>query len=246
MLNSSDKFLQSRVFSLIILSTSLFVVLTVIAMFFYPGGTWVNSNTQGYLFFENTFSDLRRWTTMSGASSPISATLFLFALTLAGCGLALFFIAFPQFFCETRSQQVLSISGSVLGVLCGLCFVGIAFSPADKFLPIHQQLVMYAFRLFALAVLLYVIVIFRHANYLRRYGWELVGFLALLIVYILLIQFGPPPFESRQGLMIQVVGQKIIVYASIISITFQAWGAKCFSKENMIRIETSTQMTNHS
>jgi hypothetical protein len=226
MLNSSDKFWQSRVFSLVILSTSLFVVLTVIAMFFYPGGTWVDANTHGYLFFENTFSDLGRWTTMSGASSPVSATLFLFASMLAGCGLALFFIAFPQFFRETRSQQVLSISGSVLGVLCGLCFVGIAFTPADKFLPIHHQFVMSAFRLFALAVLLYVVAIFRHANYLRRYGWALVGFLALLIGYILLIQFGPSPFKSHQGLVIQAVGQKIIVYASIISITFQSWGAR--------------------
>ncbi len=226
MFSSSEKFWQSKVFSLVIISTSSFVVLTLIAMFFYPGGSVTDPTTHGYSFSENFFSELGRWTTRSGASSPIPATLFLIALTLAGFGLALFFIAFPQFFRETRSQKVLSILGSGFGVLSGVCFVGVAFSPADKFLPLHTRFVMSAFRLFALAVLLYIVPLFRHANYLRRYGWALAGFLILLIAYILLMQFGPSPLRSHQGEVIQAVGQKIIVYASIISITFQAWGAK--------------------
>jgi hypothetical membrane protein len=188
MLHSTRQFWQSSVFTFVIISTTVFVVMTVVAMFFYPGGTWVDPNTHGYSLTENFFSDLGRWTTRSGASSPVSATLFLFALTLAGCGLTLFFIAFPQFFQKSRSQLVLSISGSVFGVLSGLCFVGVACFPADRFLPVHRQFVMFAFRL--------------------------------------LLQFGPSPFKSHQGEVIQAVGQKIIVYASILSITFQAWGAK--------------------
>jgi hypothetical protein len=95
-----------------------------------------------------------------------------------------------------RSQMILSISRSVLGVLYGLCFVGVAFSLADKFLPVHRQFVISAFRLFTLAVLPYVVPIFCHAKYLRRYGWALAGFLGLLIGYLLLIQFGPSPLKK--------------------------------------------------
>jgi hypothetical protein len=95
----------------------------------------------------------------------------------------------------------------------------VAFSPADKFLLVHRQFVVSAFRLFTLAVLPYVVAIFRHAKYLRRYGWALVGFLGLLIEYLLLIQFGPSPLKSHKGEVIQVVERKIIVYASIISVT---------------------------
>jgi hypothetical membrane protein len=226
MLHSPGKFWHSSVFTFVIFSTSLFVVLTAIAMFFYPGGSLADPTTHGYSFSQNFFSDLGRWTTRSGASNSVSATLFLFALTLAGCGLSMFFIASPQFFRETRSQSVLSISGSVLGTLSGFCFVGVASFPADRFLPIHARFVMWAFRLFAAAVLFHIAAIFRHSTYPRRYGWALAGFLVLLTGYILLLQFGPSPFRTHRGEVIQAVGQKIIVYASIISVTFQAWGAK--------------------
>jgi hypothetical membrane protein len=226
MLPGSHRFWQSGVFTFVLCSTSLFVVITVIAMYFYPGGSLADPNTLGYSFSQNFFSDLGRWTTKSGASNQVSATLFLFALALAGSGLAMFFLAFPQFFRKTRSNRILSLSGSVLGVSSGLCFMGVAFFSADKFLFIHGSFVNWAFRLFAAAVLFYSIAIFRHSNYPRRYGWALVGFLAFLIGYILLLQFGPSPFRSHRGEVIQAVGQKIIVYASIISVTFQAWGAK--------------------
>lgn len=228
---SPRSFWQSSVFAFVIFSTSLFVALTVIAMFFYPGGTLADPNTHGYSFFENFFSDLGRWRTTSGASNPVSATLFLLALTLAGCGLAAFFIAFPKFFRESRPQAVLSVSGSVLGVLSGLCFVGVALTPEDQFLPVHTRFVTWAFRCFAAAVLFYAGAIFRSPRYPRLYGWALAGFFTLLTGYILLMQFGPSPFKSRRGEMIQAAGQKVIAYASIVSIAFQAWGAKRMKRE---------------
>jgi hypothetical membrane protein len=231
MLPGSPKFWQSSVFSFVMLSTGLFVALTVTAMLFYPGGSLADPTTNGYSFSQNFFSDLGRWTTRSGASNPVSATLFLFALTLAGWGLAMFFIAFPQFFRKTRAQRILSASGSVLGVTSGLCFIGVAYFSVDKFLFLHGCFVNWAFRLFAAAVLFYSIAIFRHSTYPRQCGWALVGFLLLLISYILLLQFGPSPFRSYRGEVIQAVGQKIIVYASIIIITLQAWGAKSLKRE---------------
>ncbi len=185
-----------------------------------------NPNTVGYSFFENFFSELGYWTTKSGAFNPVGATLFFVALTLAGSGLALFFLAFPQFFRENQTLKTLSIIGSILGVLAGLCFVGVAFTPADIFLDAHIEFVFWAFRFFPLAVLFYIIAIFRHPSYEHRFGWALTGFFVLLVAYLMLLEFGPSAKESYMGQVIQAAGQKIIVYASIGSITFQAWGAR--------------------
>jgi hypothetical protein len=229
MFNYSHPFWRSTVFTFVIHGTLAFIVLTVIAMFFYPGGSMTNPNTVGYSFFENFFSELGFWVTKSGASNPVAASLFFIALTLAGSGLAMFFLAFPQFFGQNRILKTLSIIGSVLGVLSGLCFVGVAFTPADIFLDAHYQFVIWAFRFFPAAVLFYIVAIFRHPTYARKYGWALVGFFVLLVAYLLLLEFGPSVEESYQGQVIQAVGQKIIVYASIGSITFQAWGARNFS-----------------
>jgi hypothetical protein len=61
----------------------------------------------------------------------------------------------------------------------------------------------------------------------KVFAWVFAVFCLLLIGYYLLITNGPG-FTSPQGLVIQAVGQKIIAYASIISIFFQSLGAYRF------------------
>ena len=229
MINYSSSFWRSSVFTFVIRGTLAFVAMTVIAMFFYPGGSMTDPTTVGYSFFGNFFSELGFWHTKSGAFNPIAATLFFMALTLAGSGLAMFFLAFPQFFQGNQSQWRLSVIGSALGVLAGLCFVGVAFTPADIFLDAHYQFVIWAFRFFPAAVLFYIVAIFRQPGYPRKFGWALVGFFVLLVAYLLLLEFGPSAKDSYLGQVIQASGQMIIVYASITSITFQAWGARKLS-----------------
>lgn len=52
-------------------------------------------------------------------------------------------------------------------------------------------------------------------------------FCMLLIAYYLLMTEGPG-FDSPQGLVVQVIGQKVIALASILSIGIQSWGAYQF------------------
>jgi hypothetical protein len=61
-------------------------------------------------------------------------------------------------------------------------------------------------------------------HYPKVYAWVFAVFCLMLIGYYLLITNGPD-FTSPQGLVIQSVGQKIIAYASIISIFIQSLGA---------------------
>jgi hypothetical protein len=216
-----------KFYLLIATGCGLFVFLTLIAMFTYAGGAVDNPLTTGYSFTHNFLSNLGMLTAESGKPNWISAILFFLALGMAGAALVAFFILFRRMFTSTHLQAILSLIGSILGILAGISFMGIAFAPADIARPAHIQFVMWAFRLFPLAVLCYVPVLFMDQHYPKVYAWVFAVFCLMLIGYYLLMTKGPG-FSSPEGLVIQVVGQKVISYASIASIGIQALGAYRF------------------
>lgn len=220
----NSPFWQKRIYLYVVIGCGLFVLLTVAAMFAYPGGTFNGEKTDGYNFFRNFFSDLGRVTAPNGQPNTVSMILFLTALTTVGIGMAFFFIAFRNFFVADRTGSWVSLIGTVVGVASGLCFVGIAFAPYDLFFDVHYQLVFWAFRTFLVAVGIYAYIIFRQNHYPRKYGWIFVVFTVFLAAYLLLLTYGPEA-TTPSGLIIQATGQKVIVYVSILSIMAQSWMA---------------------
>lgn len=225
-----------RTYLIIALGCGLFILLTSIAMLTYAGGAVDNHSAQGYSFTHDFLSNLGMIHALSGEPNWVSAVLFFVSLAAAGACLVVFFILFPRFFQATQFEKILSLIGSIFGVLAGMCFIGIAFTPADIARPAHVQFVMWAFRLFPLAVLCYVPVMFVDQKYPKVYAYVFAVFCLLLIGYYFLLTNGPD-FSSPQGLVIQAVGQKIIAYASIISIFIQSVGAYHFIGSNL-RLET--------
>ena len=206
---------------------ALFVVFTLVAMLTYAGGSVDDHSARGYSFTHSFLSNLGMFTALSGRPNWVSAVLFLISLSTAGACLVIFFIIFPRLFKSSHLQQTLCLVGSGVGVLAGTSFIGIAFAPADLARAAHVQFVMWAFRLFPLAVLFYVPVLFMDKQYPKFYAWVFTVFCLMLIGYYLLMTQGPS-FDSPQGLVIQVVGQKVIAYASILSIGIQSLGAYRF------------------
>ena len=213
-----------RPFQLVMWGCGQFVALTIIAMLIYPGGTKFDPDAPGYTFFQNFFSELGFTVTSGGVANPIAAPLFFIALTLAGLGLVFFFIVFPQFFWETPLLKTLSLFGSLSGIVSGLAYIGIAFTPANLLPAPHRDFVLLAFRAFLPAVLFYLVAIFINREYPNRYAMVYLVFAGLLAAYIMLITRGPD-IDTARGVMIQATGQKIIVYAAIITILIQGWGA---------------------
>jgi len=222
-----NDYFRKNIFNLVAWGCGLFVLLTLVAMLFYQGGHNFDHTSPGYQFTHNFFSDLGRTVAYSGRPNTASATLFFIALFMAGAGLVLYFLAFPRFFTHSIPLRLLSLSGSLLGVLAGACFIGIAFTPSNVSRGFHIQFVMWAFRLLPLAIFLYVPALFLNRTFPRRYAWLFVVFWLLLTGYYLLLTEGPGT-DTPQGFFIQVVGQKIIAYASVISIGLQALGAQRF------------------
>ena len=219
-----SSFWQRGVFWLVVAACLQFVVLTAVAMPFYAGGTHTDPTASGYSFLRNFFSDLGVTETRAGRPNTISAALFFTALTLAGVGLVLFFFAFTQFFAGSLLGKVLSWLGSIFGVASGLCFVGVAFTPANLYLAAHAQFVLWAFRAFPVAVIFYIVAILCQRGYPKRFALVFIVFAVLLIAYLFLLTKGPSS-QTAEGLMIQATGQKVIVYASIVSILIQSLGA---------------------
>jgi len=213
-----------RVYRYIAIGCGLFVLLTFIAMLTYAGGSVNDHSAPGYSFTHNFLSNLGMLTALSGKPNWVSAVLFFVALGTAGACLVVFFVLFRRFFQSNSLQRILAWVGSLLGVLSGACFVGIAFTPADIARPAHTQFVLWAFRLFPLAVLFYLPVMFIDRRYPRMYAWVFAAFALMLVGYYFLLTEGPS-FSSPEGLVIQVIGQKVIAYASILSIGIQALGA---------------------
>jgi hypothetical protein len=219
-----------RLYNLIILGCGLFILLTLVAMFTFPGGTQLNPSARGYSFFRNFFSELGYLHTRSGEANPLSAVLFFVGLLSAGSGLVLFSLIFPSLFRSTPLGRVAGFLGRLFGILSGICFIGVAFTPADVFKDWHIFFVLWAFRLFPVAVFFFSIAIFSEPGYPRRYAYLFIGFGALLLAYIWLLENGPSP-STLNGLIIQVTGQKIISYASISSVLLQAVGAKRYIQQ---------------
>lgn len=201
-----------------------FVVLTLVAMLLYPGGTVADPAAERYLFFHNFFSDLGRTAAADGEANALSAILFVIALTGAGLSLAWFFLAAPPLFRRSRAARLVSLLGSLSGIVSGLSFVGVAWTPANLWLDPHRFFVMTAFEAFLGAALLYAVAILLDQGYPSIYALAFLAFAGLLAGYLVLLFTDPRP-DSPDGLLIQATGQKVIVYAAIICMGFQSYGA---------------------
>ncbi|HQV69878.1 MAG TPA: hypothetical protein PLJ62_05475 [Thermoflexales bacterium] len=222
--NSSSPFWRKRAFQIVIAACAQFVVLTAIAMLVYPGGTSSDKATSGYSFFTNFFSDLGRTVAHNTQPNTIASVLFPVALTGAGAGLILFFIAFTQFFRQSALTRVLSFVGTLFGLGAGVCFIGVAFTPSNLFGALHGSFVLGAFGLFFVAVSVYVIPMLMENGYPSRHTLIFIAFAVMLGVYVWLMVNGPRG-NTPDVAWVQPTAQKVIVYASLASVTLQSLAA---------------------
>jgi len=215
-------FWERDVYRLVVAVCVLFLVLTVVAMLLYPGGTPFNHTGKHYDFFDNFFSDLGQTRTPSGQSNIASLVLFVTALTAVAVVMVLFFIAFVGFFSGRRRR--LSRFASLFGCVTAICFVGVAATPWDLYLEAHNAFVKIAFPAFLVAVLLYTVAILLEHTVPQRFAWVFIAYAVILAAYVVLILAGPDVMTST-GRIIQVAGQKVIVYASVVTVLVQAFAA---------------------
>jgi len=219
---------------LTIIGTVQFVILTVLAMVFYPGGTATDSTTVGYSFTQNFFSDLGGTKTHSGASNTISLVLFFIALTTIGILFIPYLISLPGIFTNSRLARYICYVGSTIGVFSAICYIGIAFTPWDIAREGHIFFVKLAFTSIVPVALCYTTSMLLEQGFPKRYAFVFIVFTAILVAYAWLM-FNIPVMLSPEGINIQAVGQKIVVYVMNISFAIQAYGTLRVSQRQIPR-----------
>ncbi|MHA2392551.1 MAG: hypothetical protein ACXAEX_11465 [Promethearchaeota archaeon] len=218
-----SKKLKKLPFLLIIIGCIQFIILTAVAMIFYQGGTYINPSITHYDFWYNLFSDLGRLVAHSGISNSISFPIFILTLSLWGIMQIPFYITFPRFFKSPKNKNKLSIAGSLLGVLNGILYIGIAFTPSDVLGSLHDIFVVIGFSAIFLSNILYFIVIIKNDNYSNVYGIILAISASIIAIYsVLIIQYNS---QTPEGLLVFVSGQKVMIYCLLICGIFQGYGA---------------------
>jgi hypothetical protein len=104
-----------------------------------------------------------------------------------------------------------------LGVIAGLCFVGVAFTPGISTSPLTIISSCGHSAPSSKQSLIYGIAILGERALPKPFAFTFLAFAILLAAYVLLLTFGPSPKAAR-GLRIQVARQKIIVYASVLTV----------------------------
>ena len=213
------------VFRGVMASLFVFLVFTSVAMVLYHGGNDFDETAVSYVFTKNFFSDLGMTISYLGEPKIGVMLLFMFALGGAGAGVIGYSAASPYFFRETAVSHWLARFGSLFGIISGLSYIGVAFTPSNLHLEPHKMFVFIAFAGFLITAVFYTFAILFTKAYPNRYAYAYSVFAVALFFYVWFILYGPS-FDSAEGAVQQVIGQKLIVYTSIFSLMIQTYGVQ--------------------
>jgi len=193
-------------------------------MYLYPGGTIHAPELESYSFLNNYFSDLGRTRTFDGISNMTCHRIFKAALTISGSTLILFFIALPTLFTKPTTKTLVIIA-SILGIIAGLCYIGIGWVSWNESYWGHRRYVRISFLAFLIMIIFYAAAIYSERSYPNKYGNALLVFFIVLLIQIIIMFFGPRAYRNSEALFLQAVAQKIVVYSEILVMAYMALGA---------------------
>ena len=110
-----------------------FAGLMVSAMHLYPGGTWWDSTTRGYRFWQNFLCDLEWRVALNGQPNRVASRLAQAAMLILAVAFVPFWLAVPRLFESPR----LGIAVRSLGIASVAGIVAVVLMPSDRFGVLH-------------------------------------------------------------------------------------------------------------
>lgn len=215
---------QQRFYYLGIYGAIQFLLLTFLAMQVYPGGTLHEPHLEKYSFLYNFFSDLGRTQTFDGHSNSTTHLIFKTTLTLGGISLILFFMALPSLFKQPISKGC-SFLAMLFGIISGISYIGIGHLPWDMNYWEHRFYVRVGFVAFLTMTFFYTLAILIETKYPNRYAMAMGVFALVLAIQIAIMFYATNAWHSNEALYLQAVAQKVVVYAEILCMLYQSYGA---------------------
>lgn len=118
-----------------------FVVLELIAMRLYPGGTWWEPATHGVRFWQNFLCDLESEVALNGEPNAIGSRFAETAMLVMVVGLLPFWWVMPRLFARLRG---IGIAVRVLGLASLAGIVAVSLMPSQRFGALHGVAVVIA------------------------------------------------------------------------------------------------------
>ena len=204
----------------------VFLVLQVLGMINYPGGTLWDEITDKYIFTKNYFSDLGRYQAHNGEPNYLSMIFFTLSLILVSVTFVFHYLAILDFFRNElkKYNSLFALIGTIFSFLGAICLIGTALTPADLVLDAHVFFANNIFHSFLITALIYTIVIYRSELIENKYAIGYALFFLSIAFYVLILHFGPSHKESEAALIFQVVSQKMIVLIFVLSVVYQTFG----------------------
>ena len=205
MISINNKYSQNRFILLISLFAVIqFIVITLIAGFFYP----INYSITG-----NYFSDLGM-VHVDNQLNPIASTLFMIALFMIIIGLFPYWFLLVKIFSKNKIENVLSIVGSIMGVCSSLALTIVALNPVDTELNTHIFFAGIFFVCFGIFILAYSI------NFLLNNEVNSSLFIFGLIIFIasLIFDQGTPRIIGIGPFWEKCVGYAYFLWIIIVDI----------------------------
>ena len=194
----------------------LFVILNFISMVIYPGGTIIEPETKGYSFFYNFLSNLGESTAKNGEDNIVSAYLFNSSMLILAISYFLFYVSYLRIQLKFNRNKILNFLSLSTIIISLVSFILVAvFSSDNSTFDIHVFFVKVAFRLLLIHCFIQLFIVYKSKLSKRMFTSSSI-FCFMLLLFIIVMEYGPNPFLDNRSLLIQVSSQKMIV----ISILF--------------------------
>ncbi len=230
-----------------IYTISIFYFFCIVSAHFYPGSEKeiINFKSENYSFTHNFFSELGCLKTNTDETNPsilkkdntLSMILFNSGLILIGITLIMFYYTFERLFILLKDEANLNYSKFTkpLGILSGIFFSGVGFVPHDLDFGLHVFFANGAFLILFFLCVFHTMTIYKSKYISNIYSFGYLLFCFCLLIYVLLIffgpQIGPGKIFTENELILQVVSQKIIVLIFTLAILSQVYGINSIVKK---------------
>ena len=194
----------------------LFVVLNFISMLIYPGGTIIEPETKGYSFFYNFLSNLGESTAKNGEDNTVSAYLFNSSMLILAISYFLFYVSYLRIQLKFNRNKILNFFSLSTIIISLVSFVLVAvFSADNSTFDIHVFFVKVAFRLLLIHCFVQLFIVY-NSNLSKTMLISSSIFCFVLLLFIIIMEYGPNPFLDNRSLLIQVSSQKMIVISILL------------------------------
>ena len=211
---------DSAVFRRVPWAAGIATVLTVVAGLRYPGGTFQDHSTRGYLFFQNFLSDLGMTVAHNGEANQLGALLFVIALLVLVAALGASLVGFVRLHSATPESRPFARLAGLVGLFVCLCFAGVALTPENRLLGLHIFFTKAAWRLFVLVPLFLFVASLGSHDIPRGIRWAWLFLTVMLAAYVGVLDVFGPRVSEPGGLVTQVTAQKIIAITAILTFVY--------------------------